>query len=147
MPWYFYLFEFVSGLFLANGVPHFVQGISGHLSAWCRGVFAAEQHALGIHKFDGRIYSSRGFRASRFCSWVDPGGSGCIASRDLAFHLFRQVALAASQEITSKTARLRSAQSFVKGFSIERLACGEPRATRIISMKARNAAGTWRCPG
>jgi hypothetical protein len=30
MPWYFYLFEFVSGLFLANGVPHFVQGISGH---------------------------------------------------------------------------------------------------------------------
>jgi hypothetical protein len=30
MPWYFYLFEFLSGLFLANGVPHFVQGISGH---------------------------------------------------------------------------------------------------------------------
>jgi hypothetical protein len=30
MPWYFYLFEFVSGLFLANGVPYFVQGISGH---------------------------------------------------------------------------------------------------------------------
>src|ERR1700756_4967444 len=30
MPWYFYLFEFVSGLFLANGVPHFVQGVSGH---------------------------------------------------------------------------------------------------------------------
>jgi hypothetical protein len=30
MPWYFYVFEFVSGLFLANGVPHFVQGISGH---------------------------------------------------------------------------------------------------------------------
>ena len=29
MPWYFYLFEFVSGLFLANGVPHFVEGISG----------------------------------------------------------------------------------------------------------------------
>ena len=30
IPWYFYVFEFVSGLFLANGVPHFVQGISGH---------------------------------------------------------------------------------------------------------------------
>ena len=30
MPWYFYVFEFASGLFLANGVPHFVQGISGH---------------------------------------------------------------------------------------------------------------------
>jgi len=30
MPWYSYLFDFVSGLFLANGVPHFVQGVSGH---------------------------------------------------------------------------------------------------------------------
>ena len=30
MAWYFYLLEFVSGLLLANGVPHFVQGISGH---------------------------------------------------------------------------------------------------------------------
>jgi len=30
MPWYFYLFDFISGLFLANGVPHFVQGVSGH---------------------------------------------------------------------------------------------------------------------
>jgi hypothetical protein len=30
MPWYFYLLEFVSGLFLTNGVPHFVQGVCGH---------------------------------------------------------------------------------------------------------------------
>jgi hypothetical protein len=30
LPWYIYLLQFVSGLFLANGVPHFVQGISGH---------------------------------------------------------------------------------------------------------------------
>lgn len=30
MSWYFYLLQFVSGLFLANGVPHFVQGISGN---------------------------------------------------------------------------------------------------------------------
>jgi len=29
MDWYFYLAQFVSGLFLANGVPHFVRGISG----------------------------------------------------------------------------------------------------------------------
>ena len=29
MPWYCYLFEFVSGVFLASGVPHFVEGISG----------------------------------------------------------------------------------------------------------------------
>ncbi len=29
LPWYIYLLQFVSGLLLANGVPHFVQGISG----------------------------------------------------------------------------------------------------------------------
>jgi hypothetical protein len=28
--WYFYLLEFLGGAFLANGVPHFVQGISGN---------------------------------------------------------------------------------------------------------------------
>jgi hypothetical protein len=27
MPWYHYLAHFVAGAFLANGVPHFVQGI------------------------------------------------------------------------------------------------------------------------
>jgi hypothetical protein len=27
--WYFYLAYFIAGLFLANGVPHFVSGISG----------------------------------------------------------------------------------------------------------------------
>ena len=30
LPWYIYVLQFVSGLLLANGVPHFVQGISGH---------------------------------------------------------------------------------------------------------------------
>jgi hypothetical protein len=29
MPWYFYVLEFLGGMFLANGVPHFVQGVSG----------------------------------------------------------------------------------------------------------------------
>jgi hypothetical protein len=29
MAWYVYVAQFVSGLLLANGVPHFVQGISG----------------------------------------------------------------------------------------------------------------------
>jgi hypothetical protein len=30
MRWYFYLLELLSGAFLANGVPHFVQGVSGN---------------------------------------------------------------------------------------------------------------------
>jgi hypothetical protein len=38
LPWYIYLLQFISGLFLANGVPHFVQGISGH---WFQSPFAS----------------------------------------------------------------------------------------------------------
>ena len=30
VPWYIFLLQFAAGLFLANGVPHFVQGISGN---------------------------------------------------------------------------------------------------------------------
>jgi hypothetical protein len=30
MSWYFYVLQFLGGAFLANGVPHFVQGISGN---------------------------------------------------------------------------------------------------------------------
>jgi hypothetical protein len=30
LPWYIYLLQFIAGMFLANGVPHFVQGISGN---------------------------------------------------------------------------------------------------------------------
>ena len=30
MRWYFYLLEFLGGAFVANGVPHFVQGTSGN---------------------------------------------------------------------------------------------------------------------
>ena len=37
MPWYFYVFEFISGLLLTNGIPHFVQGVSGQ---WFQSPFA-----------------------------------------------------------------------------------------------------------
>jgi len=30
MPWYVYLAHFFAGAFLANGVPHFAHGVSGH---------------------------------------------------------------------------------------------------------------------
>ncbi len=30
MTWYVYLAHFGAGIFLANGVPHFINGISGH---------------------------------------------------------------------------------------------------------------------
>jgi hypothetical protein len=38
LPWYVYLLQFVAGVFLANGIPHFVQGISGH---WFQSPFAS----------------------------------------------------------------------------------------------------------
>ena len=38
LPWYIYLLQFVSGLLLANGVPHFVQGICGR---WFQTPFAS----------------------------------------------------------------------------------------------------------
>ena len=38
LPWHVYLLQLVAGLFLANGVPHFVQGISGH---WFQTPFAS----------------------------------------------------------------------------------------------------------
>jgi hypothetical protein len=38
IPWYIDLLQFVAGMFLANGVPHFVQGISGH---WFQSPFAS----------------------------------------------------------------------------------------------------------
>ena len=38
LPWYIYILQFISGLFLANGVPHFVQGICGH---WFQTPFAS----------------------------------------------------------------------------------------------------------
>lgn len=30
MPWYYYVAYFFAGIFLANGVPHFVQGVCGN---------------------------------------------------------------------------------------------------------------------
>jgi hypothetical protein len=39
------------------------------------------------------------------------------------------------------------APPWVKGFCSERLLGGEPRAVGIMSMRARNAAGTCRRPG
>jgi hypothetical protein len=58
MSWYFYVLEFVSGLLLTNGVPHFVEVVSGHrfqppLSARHRRVLAPEQRPLGICKSGG----------------------------------------------------------------------------------------------
>jgi hypothetical protein len=38
VPWYIVLLQFIAGLFLGNGVPHFVQGTCGH---WFQTPFAS----------------------------------------------------------------------------------------------------------
>jgi hypothetical protein len=43
--------------------------------------------------------------------------------------------------------RVPTAYSLVKGFWSGRLAGAEPWPVRIMSMRARNVAGTCRCPG
>ena len=154
MPWYFYLLEFVSGLLLANGVPHFVQGVSGHRfqSPFGYPPGVGESSPLS-NTLWGFANLAAGFILLRFFvpqgsgTWMDPGGPGRLACRGLAFHLFRQGARGTRREIPREGGVARSAQSFVKGFSIERLAGAEPRTARIMSMRARNVAGTCRCPG
>jgi hypothetical protein len=44
-------------------------------------------------------------------------------------------------------AQPQSVPSLVKGFRRERLGGAEPRVMRIMSMRARNVAGTCRLPG
>jgi hypothetical protein len=153
MPWYFYLFEFVSGLFLANGVPHFVQGISGHRfqSPFGYPPGVGESSPLS-NTLWGFANLTVGFILLRFFApqnsavgWI-PVALGVLLAAIWLSAYFGGVRLRHAGKFSQRQARLRSAQSFVKGFSIERLACGEPRTTRIISMRARNVAGTWRCP-
>jgi hypothetical protein len=58
-----------------------------------------------------------------------------------------EVGSAQRREPESPPLRPRCAQSSAKGFLSERLTGAELRAVRIMSMRARNVAGTCRCPG
>ncbi len=102
MAWYCFVLEFVSGLFLANGVPHFVQGVCGHRfqSPFASPPGVGESSPLsnalwGFMKFCGSLRPSLVLRTARFCrrNWLDPGGLRRLGRRSLAIHLFRHVAL------------------------------------------------------
>jgi hypothetical protein len=60
MPWYYYALEFVSGLLLTNGVPHFVQGVSGHRfqSPFASPPGSANPHRLVTPSGDLQIWRS-----------------------------------------------------------------------------------------
>jgi hypothetical protein len=75
-----------------------------------------------------------------------PQASSHLALIGTALNL-HEVGSAQRRELESPRSRPRSAQSSAKGFLSGRLPGAEPRAVRIMSMRARNAAGTCRCPG
>jgi hypothetical protein len=89
----------------------------------------------------------------------DPENAGRVL-RDAIIHGAAQISrqarsspLSSASHISSPISptdywrKLRLAQSLVRGFLSELLAGAEPRAARIMSMKARRPAGTCRCPG
>ena len=154
MSWYFYVLEFVSGLLLTNGVPHFVEGVCGNRF---QSPFGYPPGIGESSPLSNTLWGFANLAAGFVLLWLfAPQGSaagwiavalGCLACRGLAFHLLRQGAPATRWKILGPQRRVRSAQSFVKGFWSERLDGAEPRTVRIISMRARNVAGTCRCPG
>src|SRR6202042_857335 len=81
IPWYIFLLQFVAGLFLANGVPHFVQGISG---AWFQTPFASPpgvgESSPVVNVLWGFLNLAAGF-ALLFAFW--PKGSGVVAEWSL----------------------------------------------------------------
>jgi hypothetical protein len=95
MPWYFYVLEFVSGLLLTNGVPHFVQGVCGNRFqspfAYPPGIGeSAQQHSLGICKSARWLCASLVARASRFAAgWIAVALGVLLAAVCLSTHFGR----------------------------------------------------------
>jgi len=99
MPWYFYLLEFLSGAFLANGIPHFVQGISGSpfQSPFASPPGVGESSALSnvLWGFGNLVaggillHSFRPRGDAAMAGWI-AAGRGCFAHGDSALHALRQ---------------------------------------------------------
>ena len=93
MPWYFYLLEFLSGMFLANGVPHFVHGISGapFQSPFAKPPGVGESSAVvnvvvGIWEPCGGVCAAALFLAWDAAGWVALGAGALAMSVQLALH-------------------------------------------------------------
>ena len=84
LPWYIYLLQFVAGLFLANGVPHFVQGGSAAPGSRPR---SPPRRGSGNPRRSSMCCggSSISPSASRFCSSLPRKGrtsssNGCLSA-------------------------------------------------------------------
>jgi len=96
MPWYFYLLEFLAGVFLANGVPHFVQGVSGNpfQSPFAKPPGVGESSPLsntlwGIANFLAGGYLLRHFWPigdSARLGWIAAGAGALVLSIQLSIY-------------------------------------------------------------
>jgi hypothetical protein len=69
MPWYNYLVEFLAGLVLCNGVPHFVQGVSG---APFQSPFASPRGIGETSPLSNAIWGFANFVAGFLLLWFFP---------------------------------------------------------------------------
>jgi len=93
MPWYFYLLEFLSGMFLANGVPHFVHGVSGapFQSPFAKPPGVGESSALsnvlwGFGNLVAGFVLLHYFWPWGAAGWVVLGAGALVMSVQLALH-------------------------------------------------------------
>ena len=151
MPWYFYVLEFVSGLLLTNGVPHFVQGVCGNLFqspfGYPPGIGESSPLSNTLWGFANLgagfvllwLFAPQGSAAG----WIAVALAVLLATVWLSTY-FGRVRL----QHAGKFSDHRRRRSVLReGFWSERLDGAEPRTVRIISMRARSVAGTCRCPG
>jgi hypothetical protein len=74
MSWYFYVFEFISGLLLTNGIPHFVQGVSGQ---WFQSPFAVPAGVGESSPLTNALWGFANLGAGfAFLGFFRPQGSG-----------------------------------------------------------------------
>jgi hypothetical protein len=93
MPWYFYLLEFLGGAFLANGVPHFVHGVSGapFQSPFAKPPGVGESSALsnvlwGFGNFVAGFVLLHYFWPVGAAGWVAFGAGALAISIQLSLH-------------------------------------------------------------
>jgi hypothetical protein len=81
LPWYVFVLQFVSGLLLANGLPHFVQGICSH---WFQTPFASPPGVGESSPVINVLWGSLNLAAGFALLFVfAPKGSDVIAERSL----------------------------------------------------------------
>jgi hypothetical protein len=93
MPWYHYLLQFLSGTLLTNGIPHFVQGLSGapFQSPFAKPPGVGESSALvnvywGFANLVGGGLLFAKFAPQGLVGWLVVGAAALLMGTQLALH-------------------------------------------------------------